>query len=57
MGNKLYEWQPTSTCLRGRPKMKWENEYLKIMAINNLTKLIQDGVKWKEVVEARTFKH
>jgi hypothetical protein len=51
---KLYEWQPISTRLAGRPKIIWENdikENLRIMKINNWRKCIQEWVIWKEVVE------
>jgi hypothetical protein len=60
MVKKLYEWQPISTRLAGRPKIIWENdikEYLRIMKINNWTKCIQEWVMWKEVVEkSKPFK-
>jgi hypothetical protein len=57
---KLCDWKLKCTGLAGRPKIRGENdikEYLRIMTTNNLTKCIQDRVKWKKVVErrAKTF--
>jgi len=43
--------------IKRKTKFRRENEDLRIMTINNWTKFILDGVKWKEIVEARTFKH
>jgi hypothetical protein len=40
--------------ISGRPKIRWENdvkEVARIRKINNLTKYIQDQVKWKKVFE------
>lgn len=60
MIQNLYEWQPVSTTLAGRPIIRWENdikEDLRVMKINNWTECIQGHVKWKEVDEEdKTFK-
>lgn len=60
MVKKLYERQPISTRLAGRPKIIWENdmkEDLRNMKINNWTKFIEEWVIWKEIVQkAKPFK-
>ena len=53
-GQKLYEWKLMLTTLAGKPKTRWENDIKGdwiIMKTNDLTKRIQDRVKWKEIVE------
>jgi hypothetical protein len=57
---KLCLWTMMSKGLARNPNVTWEKdvkEYLGITKINNWTKRIQDGVKFKEVVvKSKTLK-
>ena len=60
MVKKLCEWKRITTGLAGRQETGWENdikEGIGIMKINDWTKILQNGVKWKEMTEkTKTFK-
>jgi len=52
--NELFKWNPLTTRPRGRPKYKWEDNIIQDlgqMKIQNWLTCVQDGAKWKNVVE------
>jgi hypothetical protein len=51
---KIKRWKPMSKRLIGRPKTRWEDDVLgdkRSLNVNNWKKVVQDRVRWKEVVE------
>jgi hypothetical protein len=56
---RIYKWKPLASRLRGRSKIRWEDdirEDLQIMRIDNWKKSVLDRDSWKAIVE-RTKVH
>jgi hypothetical protein len=58
---KTFNWKLLTQSSQGRPKYRWEDNIKQDicqMKIKNWIACVQDGGKWKEVVEmAKTFNH
>jgi hypothetical protein len=56
---KIFNWKPLTKRSLGRPKYRWEDNIKQDICqlkIQNWIACIQDGGKWKEVIEkAKTF--
>jgi hypothetical protein len=51
---KIYESKPFTRRSVGRPKSRWEDDVrndLKKMKLIKWTELVQDRLKWKDIVE------
>ena len=51
---KIYKWKPFTRRPVGRPKSRWEDdvrEDLKKMKLIKWVEQVQDGFKWKAIVE------
>jgi hypothetical protein len=50
---RLYKWKPFTGRPVGRPKSRWENvrNDFKKMKLINRAEQVQDGLKWKDIVE------
>ena len=58
---KIFKWNPLIKRSQGRPKYRWEDSVKQDtgqMRVKNCITCVQDGGKWKDVVEkAITFNH
>ena len=56
----IYKWKPYETRLKGRPRVRWEDDVrndLRKMGVNNWKQTTQERKKWKEIFEqAKTHK-
>ena len=51
---RIHKWKPFTGRLAGRPKSRWEDDVrndLKKMKLINWAEQVQDGLKWKDIVE------
>jgi hypothetical protein len=56
----IYKWKPYATRLKGRPRLRWEDDVrndLKKMGLKNWKQRVQERNQWKEIIEqAKTHK-
>ena len=56
----IYKWKPYATRLKGRPRVRWEDDVrndLRKMGVTNWKQRTQERKKWKEIIEqAKTHK-
>jgi hypothetical protein len=54
MAKEIYCWKPISKRRTGRPKTRWEDDVKKgiqKLKVPNCKTLVQDRIRWKELVE------
>jgi hypothetical protein len=60
VAKSIYKWKPYATRLKGRPRLRWENDVrndLKKMGVKNWKQRVQERNQWKEIIEqAKTHK-
>ena len=57
---RTFKWNPLTKRSQGRPKYRWEDNVQRDicqMKVKNWITCVQDGGKWKDVVEVITFKN
>ena len=56
----IYKWKPHATGLKGRPRVRWEDDVrndLRKMGVTIRKQRTQERKKWKEIIEqAKTHK-
>ena len=56
----IYKWKPYATRLKGRPRVRWEDDVrndLRKMGVTNWKQMTRERKKWKEIIEqAKTHK-
>jgi hypothetical protein len=56
----IYKWKPYATRLKGRPRVRWEDNVrndLRKMGVTNWKQRTQERKQWKEIIEkAKTHK-
>jgi hypothetical protein len=60
MVKAIHCWKPISKRPKGRPKTRWEDDVKKDMQkleVPNWRTLVQDGRRWKELVERAKTEH
>jgi hypothetical protein len=48
---RISEWKRMGTRIRGRPRKRWIEEYMKIMGIRRWRKQFKERVEWKRITE------
>jgi hypothetical protein len=60
MASILYKWKPYATRLKGRPRVRWEDDVrndLRKTGVTNWKQRTQERKQWKEIIEqAKTHK-
>ena len=60
MAKTIHKWKPYATRLKGRPRVRCEDDVrngLRKMGVNNWKQTTQERKKWKEIIEqAKTHK-
>jgi hypothetical protein len=55
--NRIFEWKPIVTRIRGRPRKRWIvdiEEDMQIMGIRRWRKQCEERAEWKRITEAKT---
>ena len=50
----IYKWKPYATRLKGRPRVRWEDDVrndLRKMGVTNWKQRTQERKQWKEIIE------
>jgi len=54
MAKTIHKWKPYATRLKGRPRVRWEDDVrndLRKMGVTNWKQRTQERKKWKEIIE------
>jgi len=54
VANTMYKWKPYTTRLKGRPRLRWEDDArndLRKMGVKNWKQRAQERKQWNEITE------